>query len=80
MSAYMRALRAISELEPDCYGVSLRQALGWSTWHVYSVAEDLEMDGLIEHEVKPGDSRRSYRARRFWRTTAAGRKVLEAEA
>lgn len=77
-------LRAVRELEPNAYGVPIRQAVSAmlgrdvSIGSVYATLGQLEDAGLVVSYEDEATPERGGRYKRYWRTTEEGTHALNA--
>lgn len=76
-------LFAVLHLEPDAYGVTVRQAIedragrSVSAGAIYTTLERLEARGLVRSEWGEPTRERGGKRKRFYRLTAEGREALD---
>lgn len=69
-------LKAVAELQPDAYGVTLHGSTGIPLGHLYADLEAMESKYLIGVKDAPGGADRGYRPKRLYALTPVGRRAL----
>lgn len=75
-----RVLRAVRDLAPDAYGVTLHEVLGGSLGAIYVALEAMEDAGLVTSRDGPPLPERGGRRKRYWALTIGGAAALREEA
>ena len=78
MKLNLPILRAVAELEPEAYGVPLRQRLGVSIGRLYVNLNRLKAKGFLTQSYGEPRPERGGRPRQYFALTDAGRAQLEA--